>query len=310
MRISIHHELTVSPPPGTANLVMQAMLTPKDSPAQRIEEWTIDMAGIDDAARFTDAYGNSVHLVNQARPDGELRVAINGIVETRDTHGVLGRLPDDPVPALYTRITPLTKAPVTLYGKFRGGKENRLDVLHALMLRVSEALAAPAAAVAEQSQSQSQGGQTQSQGGQTQSQSASDDSGTAMTADGTPTTEEQAPSVAGLEGPPVAARLPRPPATDYAHLFVGAARALGIPARYVTGYLVGDGEEAAAFHAWAEAFDEKLGWIGFDAMLELCPTDRHVRMAVGLDALSAAPLRCVPAGDGVKDTGLTIDILD
>jgi transglutaminase-like putative cysteine protease len=310
MRISIRHELTVSPPPGTANLVMQAMLTPKDCPTQRIEEWALDVAGIENAAQFVDAYGNKVHLLNQARPDGALTVTINGIVETRDTHGVLGRLPDEPVPALYTRITPLTKAPVTLYGRFRGAKDSRLDVLHALMLRVSEALAAPAVNGAEQSQSQSQGGQTQSQNGQTQSQGGDPSSGAAMTADGTPLVEENAPAVVEAEGHEVAARLPRPPATDYAHLFVGAARALGIPARYVTGYLVGDGDDPAAFHAWAEAYDEKLGWIGFDAMLELCPTDRHVRMAVGLDALSAAPLRCVPASDGVQDGALVIELLD
>jgi hypothetical protein len=308
MRISIRHKLTVSPPPGTANLVMQAMLTPKDSPSQRIENWALDMAGIDSAARFADAYGNQVHLVNQAKPDGTLTVTISGVVETNDTHGVLGRLPGEPVPALYTRITPLTKAPVSVYGKFRGGKENRLDVLHALMLRVSEALVLSPGNSAQQKQEQGSGGQSQSQGGQSQTMASSNPA--AMTADGTPVVPEDPPPVIEEAGHEVAARLPRPPATDYAHLFVGAARALGIPARYVTGYLAGTGDEPAAFHAWAEAFDERLGWIGFDAMLEHCPTDRHVRVAVGLDALSAAPLRCVPAGNGVEDTALSIEILD
>jgi hypothetical protein len=84
-------------------------------------------------------------------------------------------------------------------------------------------------------------------------------------------------------------------AADFAHAFVGAARALDIPARFVTGYLAEGEEEDAAFHAWAEAWDDGLGWIGFDAMLGHCPTDRHVRLAVGLDAVSAAPVRSVPA---------------
>ncbi|HHY50822.1 MAG TPA: transglutaminase family protein, partial [Alphaproteobacteria bacterium] len=77
-----------------------------------------------------------------------------------------------------------------------------------------------------------------------------------------------------------------PTAPDHAHAFIGAARALGIPARYVTGYLVQEDGEGAAFHAWAEAWDDRLGWIGFDATLGLCPTERHVRLAVGLDALT------------------------
>lgn len=85
-----------------------------------------------------------------------------------------------------------------------------------------------------------------------------------------------------------------PPAGDYAHAFIGAARALEIPARYVTGYLHGSDSEQPALHAWAEAWDDGLGWIGFDAMLQLCPTDKHVRMAVGLDATSTMPVRAIP----------------
>lgn len=84
-------------------------------------------------------------------------------------------------------------------------------------------------------------------------------------------------------------------ASEYAHAFIGAARGLDIPARYVTGYLHGSETEPPALHAWAEAWDDGLGWIGFDAMLELCPTDRHVRVAVGLDATSTMPVRAHPA---------------
>ncbi|MEO7222976.1 MAG: transglutaminase family protein [Devosia sp.] len=78
----------------------------------------------------------------------------------------------------------------------------------------------------------------------------------------------------------------------YTHAFIAAARALDIPARYVTGYLYDEG--AASFHAWAEAFDEGLGWIGFDAMLDVCPADTHVRLASGLDATGTMPIRMVP----------------
>jgi transglutaminase-like putative cysteine protease len=96
-----------------------------------------------------------------------------------------------------------------------------------------------------------------------------------------------------------------PPASDYAHAFIGACRALDIPARYVTGYLAGAEDGLPAFHAWAEAHDDRLGWIGFDARLQLCPTDRHVRLTVGLDATGAQPVRMVPAGDVTTEVAVS-----
>jgi transglutaminase-like putative cysteine protease len=298
MRIAIRHQLTVSPQPGTNHLVMQLLLTPLSGPTQTIIDWTLDAPGIDHAARFVDAYGNKAHLLNRTRPPEPIVVTVTGEVDTQDKHGVLGKPGGEPVPALYKRVTPLTKVPVTLYSKFRGSKDSQLDLLHGLMLRVSEALSG----LAPDGQSQEQTGQRQSQGQGRQSQSqggakTEQDSPSSVSADATllPEAEDN-----------VVPRLPRPPATDYAHMFVGAARALNIPARYVTGYLVGETDEPAAFHAWAEAFDDRLGWIGFDPMLELCPTDRHVRLAMGLDAISAAPLRCVPAGESRPEESLVI----
>jgi transglutaminase-like putative cysteine protease len=80
---------------------------------------------------------------------------------------------------------------------------------------------------------------------------------------------------------------------DLTHVFIAAARNLGIPARYVGGYFCrGDGViEQDAGHAWAEAFVPELGWVAFDAANGICSTDAHVRVAVGLDYLGAAPLR-------------------
>lgn len=78
---------------------------------------------------------------------------------------------------------------------------------------------------------------------------------------------------------------------DHAHVFISAARLMGIPARYVSGYFVTGGESASeAQHAWAETFVDGLGWLGFDPANQLCPTDRYVRLACGLDAASAAPI--------------------
>jgi len=85
------------------------------------------------------------------------------------------------------------------------------------------------------------------------------------------------------------------PAADFAHAFIGAARGLEIPARYVTGYVAEHGEETF-WHAWVEAWDDGLGWIAFDPALGYCPTDKHVRVAAGLDAGSTPPVRSVPVG--------------
>ena len=96
-------------------------------------------------------------------------------------------------------------------------------------------------------------------------------------------------------------------APRFAHAFVGAVRALGLPARYVTGFLAAGEDRPAAFHAWAEAYDDRLGWIGFDAALGLCPTDRHVRVAAGLDARATLPVRAVPQ---IEDPVFGIDVVD
>ena len=79
---------------------------------------------------------------------------------------------------------------------------------------------------------------------------------------------------------------------DHAHIFIAAARSAGIPARYVTGYLVtGMGASSTAAHAWAEALVPDLGWVGFDPANAKCPTDNYVRTAAGLDAAGVAPIR-------------------
>lgn len=79
---------------------------------------------------------------------------------------------------------------------------------------------------------------------------------------------------------------------DHAHIMIALARGLGLPARYVTGYLVtGVGASSSAAHAWAEIHVPDLGWVGFDAANGQCPTDHYVRIAAGLDAAAVTPVR-------------------
>lgn len=100
---------------------------------------------------------------------------------------------------------------------------------------------------------------------------------------------------------------------DYAQIFIAAARRLGVPARYVSGHLVrSDGQvEQDAAHAWAEAFVDGLGWVGFDAANGVCPGEAYVRVAAGLDSLGASPVRGTSYGGGAEslDVRLTVRAL-
>ena len=84
---------------------------------------------------------------------------------------------------------------------------------------------------------------------------------------------------------------------DHAHVFVACARAMGVPARYVSGYLMmTDRIEQEASHAWAEAHVEGLGWVGFDISNGISPDERYVRVATGLDYAEAAPIHGIRQG--------------
>jgi transglutaminase-like putative cysteine protease len=63
-----------------------------------------------------------------------------------------------------------------------------------------------------------------------------------------------------------------------------------------------------AGHAWAEADVEGLGWVGFDPANGICPTEAHVRVAVGLDYLGAAPVRGARQGGADEKLSVAVEI--
>jgi transglutaminase-like putative cysteine protease len=103
-------------------------------------------------------------------------------------------------------------------------------------------------------------------------------------------------------------RLKRGVCQDLTHIFLGCARGLGIPGRYIGGYLLRqDGKNnQVAGHAWAEAFIDGLGWVGFDAANGVCATEAHVRVAVGLDYLGAAPVRGARSGAAAETLSVAV----
>ena len=94
---------------------------------------------------------------------------------------------------------------------------------------------------------------------------------------------------------------------DLAHLFMAAARVMGVPARYITGYYRDEAEDLAT-HAWAEAHLDGLGWTGFDPTHEMCPADGHIRLCSGFDAADAAPIRGHTIGETEEDLDVSVQI--
>jgi transglutaminase-like putative cysteine protease len=97
---------------------------------------------------------------------------------------------------------------------------------------------------------------------------------------------------------------------DHAHVFIGCARQLEVPARYVSGYLLVDGKvDQKAGHGWAEAHVDGLGWVGFDVSNAISPDARYVRVATGRDYSEAAPVTGLwwGAGESRLEVALAVE---
>ncbi|MEM5476780.1 transglutaminase family protein [Pacificibacter sp. AS14] len=96
---------------------------------------------------------------------------------------------------------------------------------------------------------------------------------------------------------------------DHSHIFLACARAMGFPARYVSGYLLMDDRiEQEATHAWAEVHIPDLGWVGFDVSNAISPDVRYVRVATGLDYAGAAPVTGTTYGGSGERLSVQIEV--
>ena len=99
---------------------------------------------------------------------------------------------------------------------------------------------------------------------------------------------------------------------DLAHVLIGLCRAIGIPARYVSGYIMASHDVgaptrgAAASHAWAEAFTPTHGWRGFDPTNDLMASEHHVKMAVGRDYHDVPPTRGTFRGLAAEELSVAV----
>jgi transglutaminase-like putative cysteine protease len=258
MHLRIRNDIRFAFPMAARNLTVLLRLSPRSHEGQHVTGVRID-ADIDCSLRVgQDAFGNVTHSFSAAGPLDGFTVTAVCRVETYDAAGIVrGGAERLPVD-IFLRDTELTAPDAGLRqfaDRATAAEAEPLGKLHALMHAVHGEIAFEEVPP-----------------------------------------EPGAPAVAPTAAQAFAAK--RGDASSQSHIFSAAARHLGLPCRHVTGYLLRDGDGAAsasAAHAWAEAYVDKLGWIGFDPVEKLCPNGHHVRVATGLDALGAAFFRGIGA---------------
>jgi transglutaminase-like putative cysteine protease len=285
MRLRVAHSSVYRYDPPAAGVIQVLRLTPRNHEGQYVVSWRVEVTPDARLAAREDAFGNLTHVFTLDGPLRELRVEVDGQVETQNTNGVVcGTLERFP-PSLFLRDTVLTQPDAAIMefaAKIRGASGGAvLAELHGLLDRLHDDFAAGAAA------EQKTASQTEQKAGQ----------------DRDPTRS------AAIAAAQAFARR-RGDAADMTHIFIAAAHSLGISARFVGGYFHPTGEAGAqdTSHAWAEAFVPDLGWVGFDPAKGLCPTDAHVRVAIGLDALGAAPVRGTRLGAGAESLAVAVRV--
>ena len=98
---------------------------------------------------------------------------------------------------------------------------------------------------------------------------------------------------------------------DFAHLMIAALRSVGLPARYLSGYLRSAEETkgAEASHAWVSVFCPSLGWLDFDPTNNLMPRGQHVTLACGRDYSDVPPVKGVAVGGGTQTVDVSVEVV-
>ena len=251
MRLAIHHTTRYRFDEPVVRGLQRLRLAPKSTSGQRVLEWRMDFAGGRLEAEYEDQNHNRTSLISILPGSRELTITCEGIVETADHHGVIGRHAGYLPLWHFLDPTAATAPGPKLRGLLAGvpRKEGLVPTLHNLSQAILE--------------------QLPYQTGVTDADTCAEEAITAG----------------------------RGVCQDHAHVFIACARVLGVPARYVSGYLMmTDRVEQEAGHAWAEAFVEGLGWVGFDVSNGISPDQRYVRVATGRDYREAAPITGISYG--------------
>lgn len=267
MRLHIRHETRYRLDHPARRSVQYLRLTPRLDRCQQVLRWTI--TGPETIAPWTDGFGNRVHVASEGEAHDALLFTVDGEIETMDTCGILP-LDDGLPPMMFLRDTPRTRADdavIALAGEAAGSAEKPPVITPGDEVPTLHRLMGLVA------------DRVTYRAGHT-------DVGT--------TAAEVLQHGFGV-------------CQDHAHLFIACSRALGIPARYVSGYLWSDHTEMAS-HAWAESWVKGLGWVSFDPANRQSATDAYVRLAVGFDYADACPVTGVRAGGGDEALDVSVTI--
>ena len=141
MRLTIRHHTEYLYDRAVPYALQRLRLVPRDDAGQSVTSWTLDITGGLVEARYVDGYGNETWLVSARDGTDHLSIEAAGVVETRDTSGVLG-INKGPAPLwLFVGSTPLSEpddAIRALAGE--SGGRGDLDGLHALMGLIADVL--------------------------------------------------------------------------------------------------------------------------------------------------------------------------
>jgi transglutaminase-like putative cysteine protease len=102
---------------------------------------------------------------------------------------------------------------------------------------------------------------------------------------------------------------------DFAHLEIACLRAMGLPARYVSGYIYSNGRDtpgqltgAWASHAWLAVYVPGAGWVDVDPTNNMMPSREHITLAWGRDYEDVSPIRGVVLGGGEHTLTVQVEI--
>lgn len=264
MRLTIAHETCYRFAEPAQHSIQYLRLTPGQNACQRVLSWSVTTQE-GTLTPWIDGFGNNAHVSTIDEQHDEVKVLVEGVVETIDTAGVLTARDGLP-PELFLRDTPFTTLGDATRALTDGIRpifdKDTLAGLHAL----NEAIA----------------GNVKYTAGSTTTDT---------------TAEEAVKSGSGV-------------CQDHAHIFLTCARSMGMPSRYVSGYILAgqDNDSHVASHAWAESYIERLGWVSFDPANRQSATEEYVRLAIGFDYMGAAPVRGSRTGGGVEDLSVHVHV--
>lgn len=272
MKVTLRHTTRLDYDTDVVESVMDARLGPRSDEDQRWGRFELRTSPVGAVRRYADAFGNIGHLISVAAPHRHLEVITVGEVETL--------LAD---PFAYPRSVPAPLEPGELS-----------DYLQPSLLISGDpglaTLAGPHRPANNDAAFEAAGALMHLVYGEF-----------TYKADVTNVSTTVAELLATRTGV----------CQDLAHVMIGLCRSIGIPARYVSGYIVssagGPKRGAGHSHAWAEAWTPSHGWRGFDPTNDVLASEHHVKMAIGRDYRDIPPTQ--GTFRGVAEETLVVEVI-